>query len=47
MAISPMQKVMIVAHRSQAADLLAALQEAGIVQILMPSVPWSARNGRN
>lgn len=34
MAISPMQKVMIVAHRSQAADLLAALQEAGIVQIL-------------
>jgi V/A-type H+-transporting ATPase subunit I len=29
-----MQKVMIVAHRSQASDLLSALQEAGIVQVL-------------
>lgn len=34
MAIASMQKVMVVAHRSQAGDLLAALQEAGIVQIL-------------
>ena len=34
MAIAFMQKVMIVAHRSQASDLLAALQDAGIVQIL-------------
>jgi V/A-type H+-transporting ATPase subunit I len=34
MAIAPMEKVMIVAHRSQASELLAALQEAGIVQIL-------------
>jgi len=34
MAIASMQKVMIVAHRSQAVTLLQALQEAGIVQIL-------------
>lgn len=34
MAIASMQKVMIVAHRSQASELLDALQEAGIVQIL-------------
>lgn len=34
MAIAPMQKVMIVAHRSQAVELLQTLQEAGIVQIL-------------
>ena len=34
MAIASMQKVMIVAHRSQAAELLAALQDAGTVQIL-------------
>ncbi|MEN8127929.1 MAG: V-type ATP synthase subunit I [Planctomycetota bacterium] len=34
MAIASMQKVMIVAHRSQAAELLGALQDAGIVQIL-------------
>lgn len=34
MAISRMEKILIVAHRSQAADLLEALQEAGIVQIL-------------
>jgi len=34
MAIASMQKVMIVAHRSQAVELLQSLQEAGIVQIL-------------
>lgn len=34
MAIASMQKVMIVAHRSQAVDLLQALQDAGIVQVL-------------
>ena len=34
MAIASMQKVMIVAHRSQAVKLLQALQDAGIVQIL-------------
>ncbi|MHC5082777.1 MAG: V-type ATP synthase subunit I [Planctomycetota bacterium] len=34
MAIASMQKVMIVAHRSQSSELLAALQDAGIVQIL-------------
>jgi V/A-type H+-transporting ATPase subunit I len=34
MAIASMQKVMIVAHRSQAVTLLQTLQEAGIVQIL-------------
>lgn len=34
MAITSMQKVMIVAHRSQASELLDALQEAGIVQVL-------------
>ena len=34
MAIASMQKVMIVAHRSQAVGLLQTLQEAGIVQIL-------------
>jgi len=34
MAIASMQKVMIVAHRSQASDLVEALQGAGIVQIL-------------
>jgi V/A-type H+-transporting ATPase subunit I len=34
MAIASMQKVMIVAHRSQAAELLQVLQEAGIVQVL-------------
>ena len=34
MAIASMEKVMIVAHRSQASELLAALQDAGIVQIL-------------
>ncbi|HPO70706.1 MAG TPA: V-type ATP synthase subunit I [Anaerohalosphaeraceae bacterium] len=34
MAIASMQKVMIVAHRSQTAELLARLQEAGIMQIL-------------
>lgn len=34
MAIASMQKVMIVAHRSQASELLTALQKAGIVQIL-------------
>ena len=34
MAIASMQKVMIVAHRSQATELLQALQDAGIVQIL-------------
>ncbi|HEV57039.1 MAG TPA: hypothetical protein ENN87_06015, partial [Phycisphaerales bacterium] len=34
MAISRMTKVMIAAHRSQAADLLEALQQAGIVEVL-------------
>jgi V/A-type H+-transporting ATPase subunit I len=34
MAIASMQKVMIVAHRSQAVDLLSRLQDAGVVQIL-------------
>jgi V/A-type H+-transporting ATPase subunit I len=34
MAIASMQKVMIVAHRSQASELVEALQVAGIVQIL-------------
>ena len=34
MAIASMQKVMIVAHRSQGVKLLQTLQEAGIVQIL-------------
>jgi vacuolar-type H+-ATPase subunit I/STV1 len=29
-----MQKIMIVAHRSQATELLGVLQDAGIVQIL-------------
>ncbi|MHC5138154.1 MAG: V-type ATP synthase subunit I [Planctomycetota bacterium] len=34
MAVAPMQKVMIVAHRSQTVDLLQALQKSGIVQVL-------------
>jgi V/A-type H+-transporting ATPase subunit I len=34
MAIASMQKVMIVAHRSQATELLGVLQDAGLVQIL-------------
>ncbi len=34
MAIAPMKKVMIVAHRSQAADVLSSLQSAGIIQVL-------------
>ena len=34
MAIASMQKVIIVAHRSQAVDLLSALQKTGMVQIL-------------
>jgi len=34
MAITPMAKVMIVCHRAQVADLLAALQAEGICQIL-------------
>ncbi|MCI0499164.1 MAG: V-type ATP synthase subunit I [Planctomycetales bacterium] len=34
MAIASMQKAMIVAHRSQAVELLARLQDAGIVQVL-------------
>lgn len=34
MAIAPMQKVMIVAHRSQVGELLQSLQQAGLVQIL-------------
>jgi len=34
MAIAPMTKVMIVCHRSQVSDLLEALQEEGICQIL-------------
>ncbi len=34
MAIAPMEKILIVAHRSQAAELLEALQEAGLVHLL-------------
>jgi vacuolar-type H+-ATPase subunit I/STV1 len=34
MAIASMQKVMIVAHRSQAVELLQVLQDAALVQIL-------------
>ncbi len=34
MAIASMQKVMIVAHRSQVTELLSALQDCGVVQIL-------------
>ena len=34
MAIASMQKVMIVVHRSQVADLMQRLQESGLVQIL-------------
>lgn len=34
MAIAPMTKVMIVCHRSQVSDLLEALQEEGICQVL-------------
>ncbi|RKY04434.1 MAG: hypothetical protein DRP56_10030, partial [Planctomycetota bacterium] len=34
MALASMQKVMVVAHRSQATALLGVLQDAGIVQIL-------------
>ena len=34
MAITPMAKVLIVSHRSQVGDLLAALQAEGICQIL-------------
>ena len=34
MAISPMAKVMIVCHRSQAAELLEALQDEGICEVL-------------
>ena len=34
MAITPMSKVMIVCHRTQVSDLLEAMQEAGICQIL-------------
>ncbi len=34
MALASMQKVMIVAHRSQATELLGVLQDAGLVQIL-------------
>lgn len=34
MAITPMAKVMIVCHRTQVSDLLEALQDAGICQIL-------------
>ena len=34
MAITPMAKVMIVCHRTQVSDLLAALQAEGICQIL-------------
>lgn len=34
MALASMQKVMIVAHRGQATELLGALQDAGLVQIL-------------
>lgn len=34
MAIVPMEKILIVAHRSQAGELLEALQEAGLVHLL-------------
>ena len=34
MSIASMQKVMVVAHRSQAVNLLQTLQEAGIIQVL-------------
>ncbi len=34
MAIAPMEKILIVAHRSQAVELLEALQEAGLVHLL-------------
>jgi len=34
MAITPMSKVMIVCHRTQVSDLLEALQDAGICQVL-------------
>jgi V/A-type H+-transporting ATPase subunit I len=34
MALAPMEKILIVAHRSQAAALLEALQEAGLVHLL-------------
>jgi V/A-type H+-transporting ATPase subunit I len=34
MAIAPMQKVMIAAHRSQAGQIISALQDAGIIEIL-------------
>lgn len=34
MAIARMEKIMIVAHRSQAAELLEALQDSGLVQLL-------------
>ena len=34
MAISPMAKVMIVCHRSQASDLLEAVQNAGVMEVL-------------
>ena len=34
MAISQMQKILIVSHRSEAADLLEALQLSGTCQIL-------------
>ncbi|MBL7215412.1 MAG: V-type ATP synthase subunit I [Phycisphaerae bacterium] len=45
MAIASMQKVMIVAHRSQVSELLQTLQDAGIVQILdaeraMVTIEW-------
>ncbi len=34
MAVAPMQKIMIVAHRSQTVELLQSLQKTGIVQLL-------------
>jgi V/A-type H+-transporting ATPase subunit I len=34
MAITPMAKVMIVCHRTQVSDLLEALQDAGVCQVL-------------
>ncbi len=34
MAIAPMAKVMIVCHRSQASELLEALQDAGVMEVL-------------
>ena len=45
MAIASMQKVMIVAHRSQVTELLQALQDIGVVQILdaeraMVTIEW-------